>query len=132
MAKVALFIFITAVVAISFALDCSDVIRKEQEGVLSWLGNITFNAPVSTGPSGWTLTLFFDRNFTGVGVWDGFVSFNRDERWAEITNRNSTDAVIEAGEKKSLRFRVNFDGERPNPDVPEVISLRFQDIELCN
>ncbi|CAL8127383.1 unnamed protein product [Orchesella dallaii] len=126
MSRISIFVFVTAVVAISVALDCSNVIEKESEGVRNWLGNITFIAPVPT-VTGWTLTLFFDRNFTGVGVWDGFVSYDGAEGWAEIVNRNETDARIEAGEKKSLRFRVNY----PTLPPAEVLSLRFQDIELC-
>lgn len=69
MNKVVISLFIASIIAISVGLDCSRVIEKESEGVLNWLGMISFVVPVSTGPSGWTLTLFFDQNFTGVGVW---------------------------------------------------------------
>jgi len=48
--------------------DCSSIIVKENEGVLNWLGNVTFIVPVSTTPEGWTMTLTFDQIYTGLGV----------------------------------------------------------------
>ncbi len=68
MNKFAVSVFITCAIAFSLGLDCSNVITKESEGVLNWLGQINWTTPVSTGDSGWTLTMIFDQNFTGVGV----------------------------------------------------------------
>lgn len=56
-------------VGLAIALNCGNVINQIREGSgLSYLGQINWTVPVSTGPSGWTLTLFFDQDFNGVGV----------------------------------------------------------------
>lgn len=59
-----------AVVFVGFAvsLNCTGVVSNLRDGPLRWLGQIDWTVPVSTGPSGWSLTLFFDQNFVGVGV----------------------------------------------------------------
>jgi hypothetical protein len=49
-------------------LDCSSIIVKESEGVLNWLGNVTFIVPTSTTVDGWSMTITFDQKFTGLGV----------------------------------------------------------------
>ena len=51
------------------SLDCSNIVDRDGEGVLNWLGHIRFTVPESTtAEKGWTMTMTFDRTFTGVGV----------------------------------------------------------------
>lgn len=57
------------------------------------------------------------------------MTFNGTERWAEIRNRNSSDAQLTKGEHRSITFRVNYGFDIP---IPQVVSLRFQDVELCD
>jgi len=52
---------------------CSSIVVKEQQGVLSYLGNVTFTVPVSTTSDGWSAILTFDQQFTGVGVSEKYI-----------------------------------------------------------
>jgi len=110
----------------SNAFDCTNVITKESEGVLNWLGNITFIVPTPTGPDGWKMNIVFDQPFTGIGVWDVWVESHGDDKWAAFTSRDNH--TLTAGEPYSFRFRINY----PDRNIkPEATSLKFIDIELC-
>ena len=54
----------------SLALDCSEVVVKEQEGVLNWLGTVSFTVPTTV--NGWLMSITFDFPYTGLGVSIGF------------------------------------------------------------
>ncbi|XP_021961577.1 uncharacterized protein LOC110857265 [Folsomia candida] len=123
-----LLIFLVSMVTIGYALDCSNIHYKESEGVLNYLANVTFTVPYTT--SGWRFYFQFDRNFTGIGVWDGFIQTNGDAGSAIMTNKTS-NGELTRGDEFSFRFRINWSEVTPAKNPPVLERFGVGDVELC-